>query len=166
MVCTGVMTPERAYRAVNYDTLVLLLGMMLISALPLPRALFRLGGRRCSGFFTHAAALVALSDAYIGDPVGTACQRYDLFDADAAGRCRDPRGRLPLLPFLIALATSANVGSVGDTGGKSAEHDHRAFFAYLFCGVWRDRWRRRRSSDSQSIWDCEWLRFSRRAARG
>ena len=32
MVCTGVMTPERAYRAVNYDTLVLLLGMMLISA--------------------------------------------------------------------------------------------------------------------------------------
>src|SRR5205085_3175656 len=32
MVATGVMTPERAYRAVNYDTLVLLLGMMLISA--------------------------------------------------------------------------------------------------------------------------------------
>jgi Na+/H+ antiporter NhaD/arsenite permease-like protein len=32
MVSTGVMTPERAYRAVNYDTLVLLLGMMLISA--------------------------------------------------------------------------------------------------------------------------------------
>ena len=26
MVCTGVMTPERAYRGVNYDTLVLLLG--------------------------------------------------------------------------------------------------------------------------------------------
>src|SRR5437870_8491800 len=32
MVATGVMTPERAYRAVDYDTLVLLLGMMLISA--------------------------------------------------------------------------------------------------------------------------------------
>jgi Na+/H+ antiporter NhaD/arsenite permease-like protein len=32
MIATGVMTPERAYRAVNYDTLVLLLGMMLISA--------------------------------------------------------------------------------------------------------------------------------------
>ena len=30
MVSTGVMTPERAYRAVNYDTL--LLAMMLISA--------------------------------------------------------------------------------------------------------------------------------------
>lgn len=32
MISTGVMTPERAYRAVNYDTLVLLLGMMLTTA--------------------------------------------------------------------------------------------------------------------------------------
>src|SRR2546426_7840110 len=32
MVACGVMTPEQAYRAVDYDTLVLLLGMMLISA--------------------------------------------------------------------------------------------------------------------------------------
>jgi len=31
MVACGVMTPERAYRSVDYDTLVLLLGMMLIS---------------------------------------------------------------------------------------------------------------------------------------
>jgi di/tricarboxylate transporter len=30
MVSTGVMTPERAYRAVNYDTLVLLLGMIVL----------------------------------------------------------------------------------------------------------------------------------------
>jgi Na+/H+ antiporter NhaD/arsenite permease-like protein len=32
MIATGVMTPERAYRAVNYTTLVLVLGMMIISA--------------------------------------------------------------------------------------------------------------------------------------
>ena len=32
MVSTGVMTPERAYSAVNYDTIVLLLAMMLVSA--------------------------------------------------------------------------------------------------------------------------------------
>ena len=43
MVATGVMTPERAYRAINYDTLVLLLGMMLISAYLLSRAFFRDG---------------------------------------------------------------------------------------------------------------------------
>src|SRR5436309_11370294 len=32
MVACGVMTPEQAYRAIDYDTLVLLLGMSLISA--------------------------------------------------------------------------------------------------------------------------------------
>ena len=32
MVACGVMTPERVYRSVDYDTLVLLLGMMLIAA--------------------------------------------------------------------------------------------------------------------------------------
>ena len=32
MVTAGVLTPEQAYRAVDYNTLVLLLGMMLISA--------------------------------------------------------------------------------------------------------------------------------------
>jgi Na+/H+ antiporter NhaD/arsenite permease-like protein len=32
MVATGVVTPERAYRAVNYDTIVLLLAMMLVSS--------------------------------------------------------------------------------------------------------------------------------------
>lgn len=32
MVASGILTPEQAYRAVDYDTLVLLLGMSLISA--------------------------------------------------------------------------------------------------------------------------------------
>ena len=32
MVAAGVLTPQDAYHAVDYDTLVLLLGMMLISA--------------------------------------------------------------------------------------------------------------------------------------
>src|SRR6059036_3741309 len=32
MVACGIMTPEQAYRAVDYNTLVLLLGMSLLSA--------------------------------------------------------------------------------------------------------------------------------------
>src|SRR5438309_11447051 len=47
MIETGVMTPERAYRAINYDTLVLLLGMMLISSY-----------RYLAHFFGWAAELV------------------------------------------------------------------------------------------------------------
>jgi di/tricarboxylate transporter len=45
MVACGVMTPEQAYRAVDYNTLVLLLGMSLLSAYLTgglaPAALFR-----------------------------------------------------------------------------------------------------------------------------
>src|SRR5215211_6648553 len=47
MVGAGVITPEHAYRAVDYDTLVLLLGMMLVSAY-----LF------LAGFFDWAAAWI------------------------------------------------------------------------------------------------------------
>src|SRR5215469_10812844 len=50
-------------------------------------ALFRMGGRRRPEILTHAATSVALSDAYVGDSVRVARQRYDLFNADAASSC-------------------------------------------------------------------------------
>src|SRR3989442_9503806 len=43
MVACGVLTPEQAYRSVDYDTLVLLLGMMLISAYLFMAGFFDLG---------------------------------------------------------------------------------------------------------------------------
>ena len=118
MVSTGVMTPERAYRAVNYDTLVLLLGMMLISAyLYLAR------------FFEWAA------DAVLN--VSRTPQRLLLYLIVTSGilsalLVNDTiclmltplviavirRGKLPLLPYLIALATSANIGSVATLVGN------------------------------------------------
>ena len=72
MVSTGVMTPARAYAAVNYDTLVLLLGMMLISAYLYLAHFFEMGGRRYPEVFPYAGAAVALSDAYFGDSVRAA----------------------------------------------------------------------------------------------
>ncbi len=59
MVATGVVTPERAYRAVNYDTIVLLLAMMLVSAYL---------------YLSHSGAALALSDAHIGNSLGVAGQ--------------------------------------------------------------------------------------------
>ena len=118
MVSTGVMTPERAYRAVNYETLVLLLGMMLISAyLYLAR------------FFEWAA------DAVLN--VSRTPQRLLLYLIVTSGilsalLVNDTiclmltplviavirRGKLPLLPYLISLATSANIGSVATLVGN------------------------------------------------
>ena len=93
MIETGVMTPERAYRAVNYDTLVLLPGMMLIWAYLYLAHFFEWAGRRSSEFVAHATATVVLSDTYVGHSVGSAGQPYDLFDADAARGCSHPHSR-------------------------------------------------------------------------
>src|SRR5262252_9829798 len=118
MIGTGVMTPERAYRAVNYDTLVLLLGMMLVSAY-----------LYLAHFFDWAADLVlkfsrtpqrlllyltltsgVLSALLVND---TICLMLTPLVVAVIRR-----GKLPLLPFLIALATSANIGSVATLVGN------------------------------------------------
>ena len=112
MVVCGVMTPEQAYRAVDYNTLVLLLGMSLLSAY------FYL-----AGFFDWTADWVlkaartpqrllfllilasgALSALLVND---TVCFLFTPLVVAVV-----VRGRLPLLPYLLALAMSANIGSV------------------------------------------------------
>ena len=112
MVECGVMTPEQAYRAVDYNTLVLLLGMSLLSAY------FHL-----AGFFDATASrvlkvartprrlllyLVAISGALSALLVNdTLCFMFTPLVVAVV-----LRGKLPLLPYLLALAMSANIGSV------------------------------------------------------
>jgi Na+/H+ antiporter NhaD/arsenite permease-like protein len=118
MVAAGVMTPERVYRSVDYNTLVLLLGMMLISAY-----------LHLSGFFVWAADFVlrvagtqqrlllfliifsgGLSALLVND---TVCLMFTPLVVAVV-----VRGRLPLPPYLIALAMSANIGSVATLVGN------------------------------------------------
>jgi Na+/H+ antiporter NhaD/arsenite permease-like protein len=118
MVASGVLTPERAYRAVDYDTLVLLLGMMLISAY-----LF------LAGFFDWAADWIlkvaktpkrlllyliltsgVLSALLVND---TVCLMLTPLVVTVIAR-----GQLPLPPYLLALAMSANLGSVATLVGN------------------------------------------------
>lgn len=112
MVSTGVMTPERAYRAVNYDTLVLLLAMMLIS-----------GYLFLAHFFEWAAgAILKLSrtpERLLLCLSLTSGILSALLVNDTICLMLTPlviavirREKLPMLPYLIALATSANIGSV------------------------------------------------------
>jgi Na+/H+ antiporter NhaD/arsenite permease-like protein len=118
MVGAGILTPERAYRAVDYNTLVLLLGMMLIAAY-----LF------LAGFFEWAADWILrvaktpqrlllylivtsglLSAMLVND---TVCLMLTPLVVSVM-----VRGRLPLMPYLLALAMSANVGSVATLVGN------------------------------------------------
>jgi Na+/H+ antiporter NhaD/arsenite permease-like protein len=118
MVSTGVMTPERAYRAVNYDTLVLLLGMMLISSYLYLAHFFEWAAdvvlkfshtpQRLLLFLTLTSGL--LSALLVND---TICLMLTPLVVAVIRR-----GKLPLLPFLIALVTSANIGSVATLVGN------------------------------------------------
>ncbi len=118
MVATGVMTPERAYRAVDYDTLVLLLGMMLISAY-----------LYLAGFFDWAADWVLQKakspQALLLYLILTSGILSALLVNDTVCLMLTPlvvavmvRGQLPLLPYLMALSMSANIGSVATLVGN------------------------------------------------
>jgi len=118
MVACGVLTPERAYRSVDYDTLVLLLGMMLISAY-----LF------LAGFFDWAADWILRAaktpQQLLRYLIGTSGVLSALLVNDTVCLMLTPlvvavmvKGRLPLAPYLLALAMSANVGSVATLVGN------------------------------------------------
>jgi len=118
MIGTGVMTPERAYRAINYDTLVLLLGMMLISAYLYLAHFFEWAADRVLSFSRTPARLLLyvtltsgiLSALLVND---TICLMLTPLVVAVIRR-----GKLPLLPYLVALATSANIGSVATLVGN------------------------------------------------
>lgn len=118
VVVTGVLPWEQAVAAVDAHTLVLLFGMMIVAAY-----------LRLSGFFrlaTYAAvrrahtpvgllALIivaagVLSALFVNDVV---CLVMAPIVLDLARQLR-----LPPVPYLIALATAANVGSVATLTGN------------------------------------------------
>lgn len=118
MVAFGVLSPAESFAAINHDTIALLFGMMLLGAYLDRGGLFaRLAGAfervgRTPWGVLAAVALVsgALSALFVND---TVC----LFLTPVVVRlCR--RHRLPMGPYLIALATSANIGSAATLVGN------------------------------------------------
>ncbi|MCB9566566.1 MAG: hypothetical protein H6710_05030 [Myxococcales bacterium] len=118
MVAIGALSPEESFAAIDHDTLALLLGMMLLSAYLARAGLFdRLTELLLRRFATPRRLLVAiaglsgvLSAFLVND---TVC----LFMTPlVVALCR--RGGLPYPPFLLALATSANIGSAATLVGN------------------------------------------------
>src|SRR5207249_4609662 len=106
------------YRSVDYDTLVLLLGMMLISAY-----------LSMAGFFDWAADWILkrarTPRSLLLYLICTSGLLSALLVNDTVCLMLTPlvvavmvRGRLPLAPYLLALAMSANLGSVATLVGN------------------------------------------------
>ncbi|MFB3828386.1 MAG: anion transporter [Bryobacteraceae bacterium] len=139
MIATGVLTIEEAYRAIDYDTIILLFGMMIVVA-----------NLRLSGFFRavtawvveHAhrpivllAAIVFVSGFFSAFFVNdTMC----LVMTPLVLEVTMALGRNPV-PFLLAVAMGANIGSTATITGNpqnmmigSFSHiPYRAFLAAL-----------------------------------
>lgn len=117
-VAFGVLTPEAALAAIDGATLTLLLGMMGIAAI--------LGA---DGFFERAATALAARAAtparLLGWTVWGVGGLSALLTNDAVCVLATPvivalvaRHRLPAAPFLLAIATAANTGSVATLVGN------------------------------------------------
>jgi Na+/H+ antiporter NhaD/arsenite permease-like protein len=118
LVVTGVLSWEQAVTSVDAHTLVLLFGMMIVAAY-----------LRLSGFFrlvTHAVARRARTPAGLLGLITVAAGVLSaLFVNDVICLVMAPivldlvrQLRLPPVPYLIALATAANVGSVATLTGN------------------------------------------------
>jgi Na+/H+ antiporter NhaD/arsenite permease-like protein len=118
MVATGVLTLDEAYRAIDYRTLVLLFGMMVLIA-HLRMARFFRGTVHWVAATLHdpRALLVAvvfvsgvLSALFVND---TICLVFTPILIDVARA----RGHRPL-PYLLALVTASNIGSLATITGN------------------------------------------------
>jgi Na+/H+ antiporter NhaD/arsenite permease-like protein len=112
MVLAGVLTLDEAYQAINYDTITLLLGMMILAGYLRFARFFRyltflLLSRLHSGTQLLAGIILAagfLSAVFVND---TICL---MMTPLVVQLCEETR--LDPTPFLIALATASNIGSV------------------------------------------------------
>jgi Na+/H+ antiporter NhaD/arsenite permease-like protein len=136
MVAANVLTLDEAWAAINYDTIILLFGMMIVVA-----------NLRLSGFFTVVSAWVVehahrpllllgsivlvsgvFSAFFVND---TMCLVLTPLVLEITGRLR----RKPI-PYLLAVAMASNIGSVATITGNpqnmmigSFSHIHYGRFA-------------------------------------
>ena len=118
MVWTGVLTQNEAVAAIHFDTILLLLGMMILSGYLMEAGFFRWCAcwairlaRTPRGFLAGLVFISGgLSALFVND---TICLMLTPLVLEA---CRETETEP--LPFLLALATSANIGSVATLTGN------------------------------------------------
>ena len=118
MVGVGVLSPHESYVAIDHDTIVLLFSMMLLTAYLEHAGFFEAMARGmlvlCRTPWRLLVAVVILAGMLSAFLVNdTVC----LFLTPVLVLLCE-RGRLPFAPFLLALATSANIGSAATLVGN------------------------------------------------
>jgi Na+/H+ antiporter NhaD/arsenite permease-like protein len=118
MVATGTIPLDEAYRAIDFNTITLLLGMMLIVAHLRLSGFFTwvtaFAARRARGPLLLLAAVIVITGALSAFLVNDA---VCLMLAPLVIETMKRLGRRPL-PYLLALAMASNIGSVATITGN------------------------------------------------
>jgi Na+/H+ antiporter NhaD/arsenite permease-like protein len=118
MVGFGILSADEAYQAINFDTLTLLLGMMIVAANLRVSGFFRLVNYWVARHVRHPLALLvavvlvcgAFSAVLVND---TVCLVMTPLVLDVVLRLK----RNPI-PYLLAIAMGSNIGSVATITGN------------------------------------------------
>jgi Na+/H+ antiporter NhaD/arsenite permease-like protein len=118
MLAGGALSMREAAKAVDYETIVLLFGMMVVVAYLRLAGFFALATERIAARFSGAYSLLAvtillsgvLSAFLVNDVV---CVALTPLVLHLCGRLRRPP-----IPYLIGLATASNIGSVATITGN------------------------------------------------
>jgi Na+/H+ antiporter NhaD/arsenite permease-like protein len=118
MVASGVMTMAEAYKAIDFDTIVLLLGMMIVIANLRLSGFFALVGawvaRRAHHSLTLLSAIVLVSGVFSAFLVNdTICLVLTPLVLELVARLRRNQ-----VPYLLAIAMASNVGSTATITGN------------------------------------------------
>jgi len=118
MLAGGVLSMHDAARAVDYETIVLLFGMMVVVSYLRLAGFFALATDRIAGRFSGSYSLLAvvivlsgvLSAFLVNDVVCVALTPLVLHLCERLKR--------PPIPYLVGLATASNIGSVATITGN------------------------------------------------
>jgi Na+/H+ antiporter NhaD/arsenite permease-like protein len=118
MLASGVLDLREAARAVNYETIVLLFGMMVLVAYLRMSGFFAIATEGIAARFSGPRSLLAvtiglsgvLSAFLVNDVVCVAMTPLVLALCRRLGR--------PPIPYLVGLATASNIGSVATITGN------------------------------------------------
>lgn len=118
MVAAGALTPAQSFAAIDHDTVLLLFGMMALTVYVEKAGLFSWVARAVLTRIRRPQALLitvsllsaVLSAVLVND---TVCLFLTPFVVDLCKRARQPLG-----PFLMAVATSSNIGSAATLVGN------------------------------------------------
>ena len=130
MVTLGVMTPDQAYRAVDYNTLVLLLGMMLVSAYLYLAGFFEWAADKILRLATTPRQLLLYLILTSGNSLRATRQRHRLLNAHAVGGGGDRARTITLAAVPARAGDQRQHRQRGYVGWQSAEHDHRSHVAH------------------------------------